>query len=105
MRSGANSGRDGRSRLPRSPRSSTAEYPFVCAKSRIFDNSHAGQPRVENASGKRSAARIRKRLITRLAAPAAKKSRRLIFIGSFPLPPQVLGATDRNLGPVDHSPV
>src|ERR1700746_519942 len=51
MRSGANSGRLGRSIVPSKPRNSTAAKPFWWAKSRILIQSHLGQPRVENPIG------------------------------------------------------
>src|SRR5438552_6424196 len=54
MRSAANAGCEGKSRLPSRPRNSTAAKPCCSAKFRIFCKSQAGQPRVENAIGKRA---------------------------------------------------
>src|SRR6266404_2650133 len=53
MRSAANAGGEGKSRLPCNPRSSIAAKPCSPAKFRIFCRSQAGQPRVENAIGRR----------------------------------------------------
>ena len=51
--------------------------------------------RVRNATRIASSVGIAKRLVTRLAAPAAKKSRRWIFIGSFPVLSSVIGCRKR----------
>src|SRR5260370_41996993 len=54
MRSAANAGWEGKSRLPWSPRNSMAAKPCSSAKVRIFCKSQAGQPRVEKAIGRRA---------------------------------------------------
>src|SRR6266404_640718 len=54
MRSAANAGGEGKSRLPCNPRNSMAAKPCSPAKFRIFCRSQAGQPRVENAIGRRA---------------------------------------------------
>src|SRR5947208_15159037 len=54
MRSATNAGCEGKSRLPSSPRNSTAAKRCCSANVRIFCKSQAGQPRVENAIGKRA---------------------------------------------------
>src|SRR5438552_12408903 len=49
----SNSGREGRSIVPSSPRSSTAAKPFCSAKSRILSQLHVGHPKVEKRSEER----------------------------------------------------
>src|SRR5271169_2847080 len=84
IRPGANSGLVGKSRFPSNPLSSIAAKPFVCANCRIFFHSHAGHPKVENASGNRSLLPQESRLINAVAAPAARNSLRVITIGHSP---------------------
>ena len=61
-------------------RISTAEKPFVAAKSRICAKGHLGQPRVEKASGGLGASNGRKGGAAAARAAVVKNSRRVIFI-------------------------
>src|SRR5881394_2897468 len=54
MRSAANAGWEGKSRLPSRPRNSTAAKPCCSENVRIFCKSKAGQPRVENETCRRA---------------------------------------------------
>src|SRR6266478_1003368 len=54
MRSAANAECEGKSKLPSRPRNSTAAKPCCSANVRIFCKSQAGQPKVENAIGRRA---------------------------------------------------
>src|SRR5438552_8741327 len=72
----SNSGREGRSIVPSSPRSSTAAKPFCSAKSRILSQLHVGHPKVEKQIGKRPlAARANSGSIAKKMARRSRKSR------------------------------
>src|SRR5215831_13686867 len=84
--SGANSGRFGKSRSPRMQRISIAEKPFDCAKSRICEKGHLGQPRVEKASRSLSVAGEGNGRARTARAEVARNSRRVVFILGLRMP-------------------
>src|SRR3954465_14011352 len=84
MRSGAKMGLEGRSMLPCSPRNSTAENPCSWANSRIFFQSQAGHPSVENAMGMRLAGLLalsngENAAVASAAEDRVRNSRRLVI--------------------------
>src|SRR5438876_11707092 len=81
MRSAANAGCEGKSRLPSRPRNSTAAKPCCSAKVRIFCKSQAGQPKVENAIGRRAVSPAGTNA-TAIAAPVSffANSRRVVLM-------------------------
>src|SRR5947208_16195555 len=81
MRSAANAGCEGKSRLPSRPLNPTAAKPCCSAKVRIFCKSQAGQPKVENAIGRRAVSPAGTNA-TAIAAPVSffANSRRVVLM-------------------------
>src|SRR6266550_1794088 len=81
MRSAANAECEGKSKLPSRPRNSTAAKPCCSANVRIFCKPQAGQPRVENAIGRRAGSPAGANAAA-IAAPASffANSRRVVLM-------------------------